>query len=191
MRRKRRTPLPPWVTVQARVADDTEAKVKALFARHQRGVLNRAELVVELAVMLRTSMAVATILADKYTAMELGKLPGGWVPDDDEQADEVIVAELTEAYPDEVDDDHRPAVLGALVVVGRAITLDALQQGRTMALKGHDVRYWRRSPEANACEVCEDLADGIVSIDQVMWTHRGCGCGQEPVLPTDNNNNNN
>lgn len=183
---KRRN-LPPWVTVQARVADDTEAKVKALFARHERGELNRSELVVELAVALRTSVAVAIALADKFTAMELGRLPGGWVPDDDAHADEVILQELHDAYPDEVDDDRRAAVLGALVVVGRAVTLDALQQGRTMALKGHDVRYWRRSPEPGACEVCEDLADGIISIDQVMWTHRGCGCGQDPVLPTDNN----
>ena len=183
---RRRKPLPPWVTVQARVADDTEAKVRALFRRHERGELNRSELVVELAVMLRTSMAVSIALADKYTAMQLGRLPGGWVPDDGEQIDEAVLAEVHAAYPDEVPDDHRPAVLSALVVVGRAVTLDALQKGRTMALKGHDVRYWRRSPEANACEVCEDLADGIVSIDEVMWTHRGCGCGQEPVLPTDN-----
>lgn len=184
---KRKQPLPPWVAVQARVADDTEAKVKALFRRHERGELNRSELVVELAVLLRTSVAVAILLADKYTAMELGKLPGGWVPADDEDADEVILQELNDAYPDEAADDHRAAVLGALVVVGRAITLDALQQGRTQALKGQDVRYWRRSPEPGACEVCHDLADGIISIDQVMWTHRGCGCGQEPVLPTDNN----
>ena len=183
---RRRKPLPPWVRVQARVADDTEARVKALFRRHERGELNRSELVVELAVALRTSVAVAILLADKYTAMELDRLPGGWVPDDDEQADEVILQELHDAYPDEADEDHRAAVLGALVVVGRAITLDALQQGRTMALKGHGVRYWRRSPEPGACEVCHDLADGIVSIDQVMGTHRGCGCGQEPVLPTDN-----
>lgn len=184
---KRRKPLPPWVRVQARVADDTEAKVRALFRRHERGELNRSELVVELAVLLRTSVAVAVALADKFTAMELGKLPGGWVPDDDEDADEAVLAEVHAAYPDEVAEDRRAAVLGALVVVGRAVTLDALQQGRTMALKGHDVRYWRRSPEANACEVCEDLADGIVSIEETMWTHRGCGCAQEPVLPTDNN----
>lgn len=184
---RRRKPLPPWVRVQARVADDTEAKVRALFARHERGELNRSELVVELAVLLRTSTAVAIALADKYTALELGKLPGGWVPDDDEAADEAVLAEVHAAYPDEVDADHRAAVLSALVVAGRAVTLDALQKGRTMALKGHDVRYWRRSPEAGACEVCEDLADGIVPIAQVMWTHRGCGCGQDPVLPTDNN----
>ena len=62
--------------------------------------------------MLRTSTAVALALADKYTAMELGRLPGGWVPDDDEDADEVILQELHDAYPDEVDEDHRAAVLG-------------------------------------------------------------------------------
>lgn len=180
--------LPPWVEAQGYVAGRTEGQVTELFEKHRAGDLSRPGLIAELVVLLRVTAETAVALADKYTSLQLEAIdgkprqPGGWVVPL-ATSEDALLEELTQAYPEDVDEDHMEGVLGALVVAGRSYTLGALQNGRQAALKGQEVAFWRRGVESGACEICHDLADGILPMDQEPWFHKGCGCTQEPVLP--------
>ena len=181
--------LPPWVDAQAYVANRTQGQIEELFKDHQNGQMTRSALIGRLMVLLRTTAEGAVTLADKYTSLQLEELdgkprqPGGWAFTQLPDGDDLLLDDLATAYPDDTAEDRRSKALAALVVSGRAYTLGALQQGRQAALRGQEVRYWTRGVESNACEICHDLADGILPIEQQPWFHKGCGCTQEPVLP--------
>lgn len=181
--------LPPWVEAQGYVAGQTQRRIEDLFTEHLEGKVTRTGLIAQLMVWLRITAEKAVALADKYTTLQLEEIDGkprqpqGWTFTQLPEGDELLLDELSDNYPEDTDEDHRGAALAALVVTGRAYTLGALQQGRQASLRGHEVRYWRRGVEPGACEICHDLADGILPMDQEPWFHKGCGCTQEPVLP--------
>ena len=175
-----------WTEVLARSSDKTVAKITRLFASFENGDLTREQLVTSLVALLVVSGHQAVALADEYTAVQLGEqtgMEGLVVPQGLELEDMGVEEDLYDVTDEALD---TPDALTALAVIGRAYVLGRAQIGRHEALKAQGIQWWTRDPEPGACEVCEDLSSGIVSIDEVMWTHKGCGCAQEPVLPTNN-----
>lgn len=158
-----------------RVAD----QLTALHARYEAGRITREEFVALALAFLDAARARAVALADLALAAELSRLrrtvvnPVGLEPPPPLTED--IVTDTLDSEP------YRLDALAAVAVLGRAVTLDAAQQATQDGMRAHEVRYWTREPNAGACEVCEDLADGLVSVEEVMWTHKGCGCAQRPV----------
>ena len=76
---------------------------------------------------------------------------------------------------------YRIDTLAAVAVLGRADTFATAQQAYADGMRERDVELWTRNPNTGACPVCSDLATGAVDIAVPMWTHRGCGCTQQPI----------
>lgn len=176
------TPLPPWVFVQEQVRADVRAKVATAYAEHVAGKLPRPELVARLVVLLKVTVEAATSLADKFTVVQMEDIDGQrrettgqfvtWLP----EAEGELVDELQAAF-------SAPDVAEALMVAGSAVTLAHMQEARQAALKDQGAEFWVRGVEADACEICTDLATGILPMSQAPWFHKGCGCSQEPIEP--------
>lgn len=158
-----------------RVAD----QLVALHARHEAGRITREEFIALALAFLDAARARAVALADVALAAELSRLrsrivnPLGLPPP--AALEESVVADALDSDP------YRADALAAVGVLARAVTLHAAQEATQEGMRAQEVRFWTRDPNAGACEVCEDLADGLVSTDEVMWTHKGCGCSQRPV----------
>lgn len=162
-----------------RLAQRVADQLTALHTRYEDGDLTRAEFVTVASSLLDGASARAVALADVALAAEVSRLrrtvavPLGLAPP--APTPEATVTDTLDSPQYEQD------AAGAIAVLGSAVTLAAAQDATQTGMSEHGMRFWKRDPNAGACEVCEDLADGLVSVDQVMWTHKGCGCAQRPV----------
>ena len=162
----------------ARLAQRLADQLAALHTRYEEGQLTRSEFVTTATAFLDGAAARATALADVALAAEVSRLrrqvaiPLGLAPT---PVQESVVTEALDSPQYEQDGP------GAVEVLARAVTLAAAQDATQNGMRQHEIKYWTRDPNAGACEVCEDLADGLVTVDQVMWTHKGCGCARRPV----------
>lgn len=158
-----------------RVAD----QLVALHARHEAGRITREEFIALALVFLDAARARAVALADVALAAELSRLRRTVVNPVGLEPPPSLTEDVVNGTLDS--DPYRLDAVAAVAVLGRAVTLDAAQRATQDGMRAQDVGYWTRVPNTGACEVCEDLADGLVSVDEVMWTHKGCGCAQRPV----------
>lgn len=161
--------------VAERVAD----QLTALHSRYEAGALTLGEFVDLALAFLDASRAQAVALADLALAAELSLLrdalvaPLGIEPPAPLPATAVVETLDSEQYAADA--------AAAVGVLARAVTLAAAQEATHEGMRRHDVTHWTRDPNPGACEVCTDLANGIVPVGDAMWTHKGCGCAQRPV----------
>lgn len=55
------------------------------------------------------------------------------------------------------------------------------------ALRQHGVKKWRRRLDAEACELCQQLARDTLPMTARMYRHRNCGCTTEPITIKEKN----
>lgn len=163
----------------ARLAQRVADQLTALHARLEGGTLDEDGFLDLALALLDGARARAVALADLALAAELSALRGRVILAVGIEPPAPLPASVVTDTLDS--DQYAIDAAAAVAVLGRAVTLDAAQLATQDGMRAHGVRYWTREPNAGACEVCEDLADGLVSVDEVMWTHKGCGCAQRPV----------
>ncbi|MGD7706339.1 hypothetical protein [Microlunatus sp. Y2014] len=168
-----------YTDTMAKFAQLTEDEAVKILNLYDTGQLDRDRLITLLVGLLVVRADEAAQLADVALATQMSELrnqvvaPLGLTTDLDATA-----AQLEPEVEEAVDSDNRAY---AVAVLGRALIMGTAQNAFHTGMQIHGVTTWKRVPNRGACEVCEDLASGLVSINDVMWTHKGCGCTQQPI----------
>lgn len=163
----------------SRFADLTEDECVTILNAYDAGRLDRDRLIKLLIATIVIRADTAVKLADLALATQLSVL-----------RQRVVAPIGLSTNLDKSAARFRPGVVAAVAAANRvhAVTVearsavlasaqDAFQEG----MQDHGVTHWARVPNTGACEVCQDLANGIVPIKQQPWFHKGCGCTTTPV----------
>ena len=169
--------MPSYSDLAADVAARTEAAAVALWERHERGALSEAEFVEAATVLVEVSRERAGAIAAVAFALRLSDLTGRTVtpaaigvPAADVRA--AVAAVTVDAAP-----------VDAIGVVVRDQTFSAGREVFAEGLKRERVPGWRRAVNSGACKVCRDLGSStFIPVGVSMWSHKACGCHQDPVL---------
>lgn len=168
-----------YTDTMAEFAQLTEDECVKILNLYDTGQLDRQEFIQILTGTLVVRADEAAQLADIALATQLTALrnrvvvPIGLTTDLDATA-----ARVQPEVDAAVDSDNR---VYAVAVLARALVLNTAQDVFQQGMSDHGVEYWKRVPNTGACEVCQDLADGIVPIEQEPWFHKGCGCATTPI----------
>lgn len=160
------------------LADDAGEGLAQLWDRRESGQLAMDLFIVAALAFLTRTRGRATALADVALSAELTRLwrrpvlplgiPAAPVPPS--------VVTDTLASPAYATDPRE-----AIVVTGRADTLETAQDAYADGMGRHGVKLWERMANVKACPVCIGLSRGKVPVTVPMHRHRGCGCTQKPV----------
>lgn len=166
----------------ATFAEQVEEDLLAHHARLEAGEITTEEFILLATALLVRAKARGVALADLAAAAELSALRGITVPavglpvpDGVEEATTLAVEEMLTSA------SYVAGAAAAVAVLGRSQALAAVQEATLTAYREHGVSYWTRVVDSGACEVCIDLADGVMPTTAAPWHHKGCGCSTQPV----------
>lgn len=170
-------------TAANRLADDTRAKVEALWAGYRLGRYDLAEFRARAAAVVASANTAGVALADIGLAAEITRQLGrptrplGLVPND-VQVDQDRMAEDIDDILDRSDDPE--AMLGDWAGSEPLLTVaNTVQTGMVR----HGIGGWTRVLSGTSCPLCTGWADGVVRSPFVtMVRHVGCDCIQQPVF---------
>lgn len=169
------------------LAARTEREVVALFGRYQKGVIDRSRFVALAAAVLARARAKGVALADFALATQIVRTLGertaplGLTPpsEDTEKLQQSVTTLLNEdiisASTPEALRESQAVRLGRLArdSAAEAAVFGFMLGARERSLKGG----WTRETDLNPCQVCSNLADGVVrSWNVTMKRHTGCAC---------------
>lgn len=166
-----------------RLADDTRAKVQALWAGYRLGRYDLAEFRARATAVVASANTAGVALGDIGLAAEitrqlrrattpLGLEPNEVQVDQDRMGDSIDdILERTDDPEDQLGD-----WAGSEPLVTVANTVQT-------AMQAHAVGGWTRVLSGTSCPLCTGWADGVVRSPFVsMVRHVGCDCIQQPVL---------
>lgn len=174
----------------ARLANQTEREIAALYARLERGSIDRDTFVVLAARVIARARARGVSLADLTLATEairqigdqagpLGLTP----PDNDIERLEGSVGSVLDERPDYEGERLRESQRARLGRLARDSSAEAATWGMRLAMLERGVKGWVRETDVDPCPVCTNLADGVVRSPRVtMLRHTGCACVQRTVF---------
>lgn len=166
-----------------KLSEDVHGRLKSVLERAMDGQLDDFEMRALMAAVVAVGRVEAASLADAALAAELTRLWRRFVPaigldDVDPQEDaENAVAEALEG------DGWKRDAAAAVAVLGRSQVMETAQDTYQRGMREQGVEYWTRDVEPDACEMCQDLATGILPTSTQMIHHKGCGCTQRPFDP--------
>lgn len=175
----------------ARLADEAEQEIAALYARFERGQIDRDEFIALAAALIARArargvgLADLSLTADIIRALLTTESPWGIAPpDNDNERLQISVATVLDADVSYSGDELRRSQRVRLERLARdssaeaavwAMAKVAIERG----LKGG----WVRMTDADPCKLCSGWADGVVRPWSVtMNRHTGCCCVPRPVL---------
>lgn len=166
----------------AKFARQVEDSLVAVHNRLDAGEIVMEEFIALATMLLIRAKAKGISLADLAVAAELSALRGVAVPAAGLSVPDGVEMATARAVEDTVSSDQYKAnAVAAVAVLGRSQALEAVQDSYGQALRQQDVQGWTRVLNAGACELCQDLADGVLPSSTPMYHHKGCGCSQKPV----------
>lgn len=165
----------------ARLADDVERAVAAIWARVQDGLIELTDALAYIVAVINRGRAVAFGLADVATSAQIEALSGipapviGVAPVDDTERLVKAVRTITES------DADTPMQLSRLA---HAEPLSAAQDASSAAMARHGVAGWVRQCNADACQLCRWWSAGgrVWPADHAFARHPGCNCQPRIVL---------
>lgn len=164
-----------------RLADTTEDALMKALDGNLSGDLSDFDMRVHMVRVLMMARHTAVALADTAVAAELSRLWGRFVAPiglEDVWPGEAAMQAVDETV---ASDQWKVNAAAAIAVMGRAQVTETTQTTYQTGMAEHGVEYWTRDVEPNACELCQDLADGIMPTSTPMYHHKGCGCTQKPI----------
>ncbi|MGV9792402.1 hypothetical protein [Gordonia sp. NPDC003422] len=168
-----------YTDTMAALADSTDARVQALYARHERGEITEEQFVALATAVVSQGESRAVSLADVALAATLTaatsalRVPVGMLPTVNDASTSVAEV-IREALA-----DPDPPV--KLTINVRDRVLDTAQRSYGTAMRRQGVRHWTRRLNSGACELCRDLAGDVLPTEADMYRHKGCGCSQKPI----------
>lgn len=172
----------------ARLVEQTEREISALFRRYSRGALSRSQFVALAAAVITRARARGVALADVTLTTEVVRALGartaplGLLPPDndaDHFATSVTSVLATKVVTATTDQEREASTVSRLRRLARDAPAEAAVWGMRLAMIERDVPGWIRETDADPCPVCVGLADGVVrSPLVVMKRHTGCACVQ-------------
>lgn len=169
----------------AAFAAATETVIVALHDRYESGEIGEAQFVaLATAVLIRAGAQGAALadlaLAAVLTVQRQRPVPalGLTAPEDTEQRARTAVTDTLTGHP------YRADPRAAVAVLARAESLSAAQNAYAAGMPAHGVTAWTRVLNADACELCQELAGPVLPASAEMFHHKGCGCTQQPVEET-------
>ena len=175
-----------------RLADRTEAEIAALFTRFERGQLGRPEFVALAAALIARARVQGVGLADLVLTSEVIRAlrtraaPLGLTPPDGDA--ERLQGSVTSVLDQEIAGAKDRAQLREsqrvrLIRLGRDSAAESAVWAYSAAMVARGARGWIRVTDANPCQVCSNLADGVVRSPSVtMKRHTGCCCTQSAAF---------
>ena len=174
-----------------RLAERTEREIDALFARYERGQIDRGTFVAIAAQVIARARARGASLADLTLAAEAIRQvrdetgPIGIMQDDETERLQESVTTVLDERPEYVDDEKqlRESQRLRLGRLARDASVEAAVFGMARAMTERGVPGWTRETDIDPCPVCSRLADGIVRPPSVvMKRHVKCACVQRPAF---------
>ena len=168
-----------YTDIMARLADSTDVRVQALYARYVTGEIDEETFVALATAVLAQGQSRAVSLADVALAATLTvmtsrvRTPVGLLPE--RHATGSIVRVIREALAD-------PEPPAKLTVNVRDAVLETAQRSYGRAMKRQGVKRWTRKLDGGACALCHDLAGETLPATAEMYRHKGCGCSQKPII---------
>ena len=169
-----------YTDVMAQLADSTDVRVQALYARYEAGEIDEETFVALASAVLAQGQSQAVSMADVALAATLTAMTGrvrtpvGLLPER-EDATRSVARVIREALVD-------PDPPAKLTVNVRAEVLDTAQRSYGTAMRKQGVKRWTRKLNAGACPLCHDLAGETLPATAEMYAHKGCGCSQKPII---------
>lgn len=173
-----------------RLARKTEADLLRLYGR--RNQLTEEQFVRLAATILAAARVQGVMLADLSLSGELRRALGGrypllglTAPESDYQRlqDSVKTVLTQEMSTVEGKAEREASISKRLARLGRDSPAEAIAWAMSKAMQRRGVPGWTRQTDSNPCQMCRNLADGVVRSPEVsMLRHTGCMCVQQPVI---------
>lgn len=178
----------------ARLGTQTEREVRALWARHEAGEIDRATFVTLAAARIARSNRRAVAMADLALATRIAQVMRrppttlGLLPDDREVDQPRIAKSVRTVLAEQIVTagsatelaESRATRLGRLA---RAETQSTVQDATQRGMAERQLPGWTRETDPDPCPLCTGWADGVVRRPTVrMIRHVGCSCVQQPVI---------
>lgn len=175
----------------ARLADEAEQEIAALYARFERGQIDRDKFVALAAALIAKARMQGVGFADLALTAEIIRAfrnvesPLGLTPPDSD-AERLQASVLTVLTADVVfeGDELRRSQRDRLARLARDSSAEAAVWAMAKAALERGLKGgWVRMTDADPCKLCSGWADGVVRPWSVpMNRHTGCCCVPRPVL---------